>query len=524
MLFRSASRALRIPHFGAAPLMWCLLVLTWSGTTLAALTHTELISDVLHGREPGLTVRPPATDDAFDKTPASLSPTHDSPLQRFVEVPTLEECDGSERELALTEITLDSPAAAETCLCDVETQRAEARRDAWVRDAEHESEQKARLRAESDWQAERRAPHDPLNGVSPYSAYLHWLKDYQEPKGFWSASLWHLSESVRAKSAHTTGNVEGWGLYNETGPADGDLEATALASLVFTGAGYDHKSGDYRNACRQAILWLRAGMDEHGRLKGARGIRDHALAATAFCENYSLSGDSAVQPLAEKSISALLAMRVTESGWGERDGVHADVVSTLYAVYALKSAELAGLKLDTGEIYKQVGRFLNQVLAEQDGRYTVRCHTGDNDSAGGFHRGPICAAAWVCTALYVNHADLRHAAVKDLSRQLTVPENLPAWEHGRVDYQYWLIGSLALYQVGGKHWKAWSDSLSKALLGHQRGYHPTDKANGVATAEHGSWDAVDLWLSGGRVAATCYAALSLLEHYKYLRLKGDAED
>jgi hypothetical protein len=200
------------------------------------------------------------------------------------------------------------------------------------------------------------------------------------------------------------------------------------------------------------------------------------------------------------------------------------LVSTFYAVYALKSAQMARLNLDYAKVFKHVGRFLKQVLEKKDGQYTVKCNTGGNNAVEGFPRGPICAAAWVCTALHVNHADLRHAAVKDLSRQLTEPENLPAWEHGRVDYQYWWVGSMALYQVRGAPWKAWSESLSTALLTHQRGYHPKDKARGVATAEHGSWDAVDLWLPGGRVAATCYAALSLQEYYRYLRLKGDAED
>ena len=85
----------------------------------------------------------------------------------------------------------------------------------------------------------------------------------------------------------------------------------------------------------------------------------------------------------------------------------------------------------------------------------------------------------------------------------------PIWdeEHRTIDYYYWYYAALALFQYDapeGSAWKAFNESMKKALVPYQEG----EKAG----CRQGSWSpAVDKWGSvGGRVYATALNALTLL--------------
>src|SRR3989338_2819229 len=80
----------------------------------------------------------------------------------------------------------------------------------------------------------------------------------------------------------------------------------------------------------------------------------------------------------------------------------------------------------------------------------------------------------------------------------------PSWDEaaGSIDHYYWYFGTLAMFQVGGDHWKRWNESMKKAIADHQR----VDKSD----ARCGSWDPVDPWgQDGGRIYSTALNVMCL---------------
>ena len=76
---------------------------------------------------------------------------------------------------------------------------------------------------------------------------------------------------------------------------------------------------------------------------------------------------------------------------------------------------------------------------------------------------------------------------------------------------YWYYGSYAMYQMGGRHWKAWNSAMKRTLL-------PSQRAQGHLA---GSWDPVGPWGShGGRVYSTALMVLCLEVYYRYGRVLG----
>ena len=88
--------------------------------------------------------------------------------------------------------------------------------------------------------------------------------------------------------------------------------------------------------------------------------------------------------------------------------------------------------------------------------------------------------------------------------------NLPRWEGDNINFYYWYYGTLAMFRMGGEHWKAWNASLRDMLVERQRKGEPIID---------GSWDPVGPWCgSGGRAYATAMSALCLEVYYRYLTL------
>jgi hypothetical protein len=80
------------------------------------------------------------------------------------------------------------------------------------------------------------------------------------------------------------------------------------------------------------------------------------------------------------------------------------------------------------------------------------------------------------------------------------------------DLYYWMHGTEAMAQVGGRHWKAWRASLWRALLATQR-----EEAR--ETCVQGSWDPDGPWgWSGGRVYSTAMAVLALEGEFRTERV------
>jgi Ca-activated chloride channel family protein len=240
----------------------------------------------------------------------------------------------------------------------------------------------------------------------------------------------------------------------------------------------------------------------------------------AIAEMYGLSGDQVLKPIADKAVEYLLNKQFKGSGWGNGD---ADLLTTAWCVTALKSAKMAGLEFDATAAHKDAQKFLDLMLVTRGGYPFPRYSLLSEQPPGSTGKLPLNEAAWVISSLLTGQRDINDKDIKMLARTLTEKEYLPAWEEGKLDFQYWYFATLATYQVGGTTWDNWVKPLFSTLTEHQRGYHKLDKDAGLTDStrldEHGSWDAVDVWSPlYGRVYSTAINSLNMEIYYRYQRL------
>lgn len=368
-------------------------------------------------------------------------------------------------------------------------------------------------------------------------AGLQWLADHQNREGYWSATT--FNQDSKRTGAHRTYNIE----FVRPGEADGDkgwegvvdVGLTGLALLAFTTAGYDHKTGDYRNTIRQAVIYLRKVQSNDGCF-GAKDddhfVYNHSICMMALAEVYGLSLDLALKPLVERAVD--FALRAQNPGMGWRYDIARgtnDSSVTGWMVLALHTCEYVGVHFDNSKVYGGAAAWFDMVTVDVNG-YP---RTG-YDSPGSpcsrlrsamdvYDQTPSMDAIYIMSMLFMGKAELGDSKIRALARGCVERDNLPQWTHSKLDMYYWYYASLALYQVGGNVWDTWRNSVMKVLMDNQRGFHPEDKKAGRVSkellAEHGSWDAVDAWSScGGRVYATAMGVLTLESVKRYERLQG----
>jgi len=319
---------------------------------------------------------------------------------------------------------------------------------------------------------------------SAVEAALRWLARHQEPDGHWDI-----------KKYEGGGNVSG-GLAN-------DAAVTGMAVLAFLGAGHTHKTGKYRDNVSRATKWLMkeqlptGGWTNHSYRAYAAGLCTLALA-----EAYGMTKDAALRPTAQKGVGNILKTQDKYAGW-HHGGLRSTSV-TGWMVMALKSAKIAGLKVD-GIGFQGANNWIEKMTDPKTGKigYNTRGHSPWGQAY------PMTAVGTVCRQFMgVQRSDAMMQ--KQADRLL---ETLPSWEaknHPKRSAQnpyYWYYGTLAMFQMGGAHWRAWNGALKKTLLPNQR----------KGGDEDGSWDCEMGWgPTGGRVYTTAINALSLEVYYRYL--------
>jgi hypothetical protein len=368
-------------------------------------------------------------------------------------------------------------------------------------------------------------------------AALEWLRDHQNVEGYWSATT--FSQDSQRVNATKTYNIEFLNIGDPNGDKGWeqttDAGLTGLALLAFVGAGYDHREGEYRQTCRNAILYLRRIQSTDGCFgpkEDDHFVYNHSICAMAMAEAYGLSGDPMLRPLADRAVEFILRSQNPGMGWryGVQPGVN-DSSVTGWMVLALKSFQMAGIDFDETKSYNGAAEWFKMVTVDVGGYPKTGYEAPGSDnarlrSARDYEPNPSMDSIYVMSMLFMDKADLNDRYIRELSRVCIQQKYLPTWDDVyKIDYYYWYYASLALYQVGGQTWTTWERALIPVLLNSQRGFHEKDKAQGLTNKdvldEHGSWDAVDAWSSaGGRVYATAINCLTLEVYYRYLRLHG----
>jgi hypothetical protein len=280
-----------------------------------------------------------------------------------------------------------------------------------------------------------------------------------------------------------------------------DLAATGLATLTFLGAGHTEKTGKHKITVRKAIKWIigqQAGDGRIGRGTVKPGLQ-HAVAALALAEAFGMARVPMTGAAAQKAVDYSTGVHAANGRWGYWAEGDPSTLLTAWFVMQLRSVKVARLRVDARG-YRHAARFLDKVTGKTGEA------AGRSSFAAGGDATPIATAAAVfCRTLMGWKRD--DPVVVRGAKYLA--ENLPAWKKD-ADFHYWYWGSLAMFQMGGDHWRTWNRAMRDMLVERQRKGLP-----GI----DGSWDPMGGLLEDtGRVGSTAMAAMCLEVYYRYLPL------
>jgi hypothetical protein len=354
---------------------------------------------------------------------------------------------------------------------------------------------------------------------------LIWLDKHQDKSGA-SAGKWDGDGFMRHDPASDP--CSGAALLGWVDPG-----LTGLATLAFLGAGHTQKYGRFKETVQLALKYMTDVQSADGLIGGKRGhyLYNHAICSLALAEAYGMTKSPLIKAPATKAIQYLVQARNEGMAWryGEQDGDN-DVSVTGWCVMALKSAKAAGLDVPgMDQAFKDAESFI-EALTDSD--YYV---TGYKSRPPKGYQGPT-SSRFINEEIGINTADTHDAnhtptAIATMCRVFfgykqndprlrgganVLAQMLPVYEMGgggkrsQVDFYYWYYGTLAMFQMGGDHWRQWNKHMKKALVDHQQ----------LKGSVRGSWDPEpEAWGKlAGRVYATAVNVLSLEIYYRYARV------
>ncbi len=321
---------------------------------------------------------------------------------------------------------------------------------------------------------------------------LDWLAKHQSTDGSWDSDGFtaHCQTSVCEGKGHP--------LY--------DSGLTGLALLAFLGAGYTHNYGKYKVNVSNGLRYLIAIQDPEGCF-GNRTAHNftysHAICTLAMTEAYALTLFPLFKGPAQKGLEFVSKCRNPSAAWryGVQPGDN-DSSVTGWMVMAIKSGESAGLRIDPDD-YEGARAFLESVT-DVDGRvgYTRRGNgpvrlEGREDAFPGRFSEALTAVG-VLSRVFMREDPAKSEKIEKGADLLLA--TLPVWEPPRLDFTYWYLGTLAMYQVSWKHFDHWREAILDAVI-------ETQETEGD---EKGSWAPKDAWGDeGGRVYSTAVLTMTL---------------
>ncbi|MHC4914944.1 MAG: prenyltransferase/squalene oxidase repeat-containing protein [Planctomycetota bacterium] len=329
---------------------------------------------------------------------------------------------------------------------------------------------------------------------SAVEAALRWLKRHQEADGSWDGTKYEGGQNVCG------------------GRIVSNVSVTALAVLAFLGAGHTHKSGNFRDTVKRGVDWLKSKQLAEGafvRAGSGYQVYDHCIGTLALAEAYGMTNDPELQPAAQKGVDYVLEIQEPYSGWHHGSWRSVSVVG--WAVMALKSAKVAGLRVD-GKGFQGATNRLDELTDAETGKvgYARRGQYS-------YGRGLVMTGVGMVSRQFMGVRNDDPVLRKGAEQLLT---DLPKWEPRSApqssvqNLYHWYYGTLAMFQMGGEPWRKWNATLKPTLVNNQCKGGPLD---GSLNDKDGSWDPYAGWgPTAGRVYSTALGALTLEVYYRYL--------
>ena len=300
-----------------------------------------------------------------------------------------------------------------------------------------------------------------------------------------------------------------------------DTAATALALLSFQGAGYSHEQFKYQQTCRRAINWLIDNQKGDGDLyrpmdqasDANAWIYSHAIASLALCEAYGMTQDESIRKGAQRSIDFLVASQdPSAGGWRYSPRIGSDTSVTGWARMALKSAELAGLKVPP-KVYVGITKWLSGSEASAQERHLYRYNWQANtpEAIHGRIPTPVMTSVGLLMRFYLGWRRTTPDMQRGTDWLLERPPTLGTVLAPQRDTYYWYYASQVMFHMGGDRWQKWYSTLYPILIESQE----------TEGAFPGSWNPAgeipDAWGPyAGRLYVTTMNLLSLEVTYRHL--------
>ena len=307
----------------------------------------------------------------------------------------------------------------------------------------------------------------------------------------------------RAQSDDGRWDVDGFKTLKECGGAgdlvNEDVGVTGLVLLAYLGAGYTHLDGAYQETVRKGLDWLLSCEKGSGDFRGAGQMYGQAMATTALCESYALTGDERLLEPTRRAVRFILDSQTPESGWRYASQNESDTSVTGWQILALKSAQIAGFDVPE-QTFKWMNLWLDKVRqGDSGGLYSYK---------PGHVVTPVMTAEGAFCQLFMGGEAGDRAQAESVA---FIMQNLPVWdpENRSVHIYYWYYATLTMYLSGASEFEAWNSALTKALL----------QGRNTSGPAKGSWDPVCLLgVRGGRIYTTAVGALCLEVYYRFLPL------
>lgn len=305
---------------------------------------------------------------------------------------------------------------------------------------------------------------------------------------------------------------------DDIGGVHADTAATGLALMAFLGGGYDHFEDKHREVVRRGLRFLIEQQKENGDLyffqekksHESAWLYSHAIASIALCEALGMTGDEELREPAQKAIYFIEESQNRQyGGWRYEPGKHADTSVSGWQLMALKSGELAGLKVKK-ETYDAVGKWLDRAALDGGAQY-VYDPTRPSTQDPADRRRPTMTSVGLLMRLYLGWDRTRPAMQRGAQHILTQPPSYGFAANKQRDTYYWYYATQVMFHMRGDYWRRWNSQLYPLLIGTQT------KGGDMA----GSWDpggtVPDRWGGqGGRIYVTAMNLLSLEVYYRHL--------
>lgn len=316
---------------------------------------------------------------------------------------------------------------------------------------------------------------------------------------------------------------------NDIGQLQSPTAATGLALLSFLGAGYDHYGEEYQKQVAGGLAYLVANQRPDGDLYVTKTrvpndpawLYSHGIATIALCEAYGMTSDEKLREPAQRALNFIeKAQDKKLGGWRYQPGSGADTSVTGWQIMALKSGELAKLKVNP-ETYVGVRRWLDAAQAPGPGKnqndpsqYVYDPNAVDDTRfvrSHGRTPTPATTSMGLLMRMYLGWDKQNPDLQRGAQILLDNPPQLGTGALKKRDTYYWYYASQVMYHMQGDAWRDWNNKLRPLLLNSQT-------KTGVTA---GSWDpggaVADKWgPHGGRLYVTTMNLLSLEVSHRYL--------